>query len=104
MLLDVERDLFEIFADLSWPRKGRPPARGLAQAFYNAPPQTYHAPLSSRSTVPNRDRILAAVQRGALDRIREIAVSERTHLSPNNRRRRAFDLIIQIADEALHSY
>jgi hypothetical protein len=100
----MERDLFEIFADLSWPRKGRPPARGLARAFYQPPPQTYHAPLSSRSTVPNRDRILAAVQHGALDRIREIAVRERTHLRPNSTRRRAFDLIIEIAEGALHSY
>jgi hypothetical protein len=99
----MEKDLFEIFPDLPWPRHTRLLFRqGVHSVEYPPPPATHVARL--RLPVVNRKTRTLRRQHtddAALCRIREIAQAEYDRLTPKGRLGGMLRTIIAVADAAM---
>ena len=67
--------MFEIFPDLLWPRRARPPARQAVRSI--PPPRPTSRPARRRMTISRDDE--------SLRRIREIAQTEYERLTPEDK-------------------
>ena len=105
MLQDMEKDLFEIFPDLPWPRRIRPLFPQGVQSVDHPPPPATHAARFRLPVVNRKTRALRQhhTDDAALRRIREIAQAEYDRLTPKGRLGGMLRMIISVADAAMRT-